>query len=91
MEKEEEIEEQNEEINFSSIEEKCEYYKKNLSLRNKFSYSNIKPENKIDTNINKNKIGSLSIRRFYDKNNKDNIKESKEEDKKTIKCKIKIK
>ena len=45
-----------------------DYYKKNLSLRNKFSYSNIKPENKIDTNINKNKIGSLSIRRFYDKN-----------------------
>ena len=45
-----------------------DYYKKNLSLRNKFSYSSIKPENKIDTNISKNKIGSLSIRRLYDKN-----------------------
>ena len=52
-----------------------DYYKKNLSLRNKFSYSNIKPENKIDTNINKNKIGSLSIRRFYDKNS--NLKDQR--------------
>ena len=46
-----------------------DYYKKNISLRNKYSYSNIEPENKIDKNkINENKLGSLSIRRLYDKN-----------------------
>ena len=48
----------------------CDYYKKNFSLRNKFSYnSNIEPENKVNSNNNSiNKIGSLSIRRYYDKN-----------------------
>ena len=47
-----------------------DYYKKNVSLRNKFYNSNIEPENKIDkTKINSNKIGSMSIRRLYDKTN----------------------
>ena len=56
-----------------------DYYKKNLSLRNKFAYSNIEPENKIENNItnniNQNKIGYLSIRRLYDKN--PNLKEQR--------------
>ena len=52
-----------------------DYYKKNLSLRNKFSYSNIEPENKIENNIPQNKIGYLSIRRLYDKN--PNLKEQR--------------
>ena len=44
-------------------------------MRNKFSYSNIEPENKIENNIPQNKIGYLSIRRLYDKN--PNLKEQR--------------
>ena len=45
----------------------CDYYKKNFSLRNQFSYNKNDSDNK-ESSINKNKIGSLSIRRYYDKN-----------------------
>ena len=47
----------------------CDYYKKNFSLRNKYPYNNIDSKNKENSNDNSiNKIGSLSIRRYYDKN-----------------------
>ena len=54
----------------------CDYYKKNFSLRNKYSYNHIDTENKVNSNNNSlNKIGSLSIRRYYDKN--PNLKEQR--------------
>ena len=47
----------------------CDYYKKNFSLRNKYPYNNIDSKNKENSNDNSiNKIGLLSIRRYYDKN-----------------------
>ena len=46
-----------------------DFYKKhNFTLRNKASNNNLETENKINSNNNINKIGSLSIRRLYDKN-----------------------
>ena len=54
----------------------CDYYKKNFSLRNKYSYNHIDSENKVNNNNNSiNKIGSLSIQRYYDKN--PNLKEQR--------------
>ena len=53
-----------------------DYYKKNFSLRNKYNYNHIDSENKVNSNNNSiNKIGSLSIRRYYDKN--PNLKEQR--------------
>ena len=68
MEKEEEIEEQNEEINFSSIEEKCEYYKKQYE-KYKTKYSSLKKEyiklkednKKILENLNKERKMRINL------------------------------
>ena len=68
MEKEEEIEEQNEKKNFSSIEEKCEYYEKEYEkFKKKYSsllkeYNKIKEDNKkILENLNKERKMRMNL------------------------------